>query len=705
MISIGRTSATGASRGQSRGQIAILFALSIVLFAALCAVVVDVAFYWVSTLQAQRAADAAALAGAVYLPGDTTKAYSEARASAAQNGYTTGVTITTIQDSQAVAGGDPRQLDVTINAAVPTFFARVVGISSFPVTKSSKGVYVLPVPMGSPLSYYGVGDFTVQKTVTNTTTTPFTDVSAPGYTSVTPAGWTNPDRGWATGTTNFATSTANNQVQDWRSLNIPSIGGASIDGIVVSFNAKVPTGTTCRVTADVSWNGGGTNYTNVALPTPNLSSTLTNYQIGDPASLAAWGNRHTTWTKPDFTNANFRVRLTYLKPGTCGTLSLNGLSVTVYSHTDTTTTTTTLDTTYGVKDGATLLASQGGWGAVITKGGDESNGDAYSPANNGGSGNSKYDPNGYNYVVSIPAAGSLKVFDPGFCAMGQHPTSGGALGVGDHWIGSQGTPVSTYYTLWNTNGKPGLPSAWSQVSTSGALFENQKGYDPANVNAGDGPPGGGAISGCDAYHDAWWTVAPSLGSGTYVLSVQTTKTKPPNTTADASINSGTNAENMWSIEAPGGFVYGNGRMAVYNNLQVNPPGGGQQFYLAKIDERTGAGKTAQIDIFDAGDVTGDATLKVYSPDNNVQTLARFNYTTDGNCVVGTSDACSGTNRTSIRTANGRKVQLQQHVDPHQHPPADDLRGRRPVAGRLVADPLRGPGWRQRHHDVAGIGVR
>ena len=134
--------------------------------------------------------------------------------------------------------------------------------------------------------------------------------------------------------------------------------------------------------------------------------------------------------------------------------------------------------------------------------------------------------------------------------------------------------------------------------------------------------------------------------------MQTTKTKPPNTTADASINSGTNAENMWSIEAPGGFVYGNGRMAVYNNLQVNPPGGGQQFYLAKIDERTGAGKTAQIDIFDAGDVTGDATLKVYSPDNNVQTLAKFSYTTDGNCVVGTSDACSGTNRTSIRTANG-----------------------------------------------------
>ena len=60
------------------------------LFVGLCAVVVDIAFYWVTTLKVQRAADAAALAGAVYLPGDTTTAYAEARASATQNDFTAG---------------------------------------------------------------------------------------------------------------------------------------------------------------------------------------------------------------------------------------------------------------------------------------------------------------------------------------------------------------------------------------------------------------------------------------------------------------------------------------------------------------------------------------------------------------------------------------------------------------------------------------
>ena len=64
---------------QSRGQILVIFVVATVLFVLLCGVVLDIAYYWVGSLQAQRAADAAALAGAVYLPGDTTSAYSAAR--------------------------------------------------------------------------------------------------------------------------------------------------------------------------------------------------------------------------------------------------------------------------------------------------------------------------------------------------------------------------------------------------------------------------------------------------------------------------------------------------------------------------------------------------------------------------------------------------------------------------------------------------
>ena len=197
-----------SAQPRSRGQVAVIFALSIVLFMGLCAIVVDIAFFWVTTLKVQRAADAAALAGAVYLPGDRATAYAEARASATQNDYTGGggVTVTPVQDA-----GDPRQLDVTITASSPAFFSRVLGISSFAITRSAKGVYVLPVPMGSPLAYYGVGDFAANQTTTNTND--YTDVSAPAYVANPTSGsWSNPTRGWATGTSNYATSSSNNQV-------------------------------------------------------------------------------------------------------------------------------------------------------------------------------------------------------------------------------------------------------------------------------------------------------------------------------------------------------------------------------------------------------------------------------------------------------------------------------------------------------------
>ena len=60
--------------------------------------------------------------------------------------------VTPTQDSN-----NPRQLDVTISTPVQTFFARVLGINSFNATRSAKAIYVQPVPMGSPLAYYGVG--------------------------------------------------------------------------------------------------------------------------------------------------------------------------------------------------------------------------------------------------------------------------------------------------------------------------------------------------------------------------------------------------------------------------------------------------------------------------------------------------------------------------------------------------------------------
>ena len=139
----------------SRGQVVVIFAGAMIAFMALLSLVVDVSWYWANSLRIQRAADAAALAGVIWLPGNAGQATTVALAEATKNGYTNGVagtTISAIQDPD-----NPRRLLVTIGSPVSTFFARVVGIASFPAHRDAKADFVLPVPMGSPLNYYGIG--------------------------------------------------------------------------------------------------------------------------------------------------------------------------------------------------------------------------------------------------------------------------------------------------------------------------------------------------------------------------------------------------------------------------------------------------------------------------------------------------------------------------------------------------------------------
>ena len=667
------------SRDRSRGQVAVIFALSIVLFVALCAVVVDVAFYWVTTLKVQRAADAAALAGAVYLPGDRTSAYAEARASATQNDYTGSgaITVTPVQDT-----GDPRQLDVTIAASSPAFFARVLGITSYPVTRSAKGIYVLPVPMGSPLAYYGVGDFSVNQT-SPVVTPGLTGNSGARAATATPSSVWTQNSGTLVSAVNaadsaYAYTTTNTQAQQWSTFGLLTNLAAneaitSVDGIQVKLTNVKVSATCASTTIAVALSGdNGNTWTTGTQVTGNLTTSNQTFTFGATTNMTAWpGQAWNSLTAP-LSDGKFRLRLTAAKGcATTGTqLRVDQISIQANYTFSRTTMVTTMVTTHGVTDG-TFLTSQGGWGAIITRGGDQGNGDAYAPDNDGTGANLKFNANGYDYAVNLPSGGIIKVFDPGFCAMGSNGV-GGSMGVGDHWIvptaqvpstatGTQ-APVSTYYTVWDSNGNLGLPSSWSQIYTSGALFEGQTGYDPSNMGPnGTGSAPANATSGCDAYHNAWWTVPTgNLGGGTYVLQVQTSKTRPPSGSTDASVNNGTSAENMWAIEAVGGGspqVYGNGRMTVYNNLPYDSAVGGtqtQQFYLAKIDQATGAGKTALIDLFDPGDLAGGATgtLRVFSPDGGTSHAVNFSYTTEGHCTpyTGTS-ACSGTNVGSITTTS------------------------------------------------------
>src|SRR5437773_8282941 len=88
---------TGRFRREQRGQVLVIVAVMIVALLGFTGLVTDVAWYEVNLMRIQRAADAAALAGVVYLPTNVAGAQNAALQESSKNGFANGqngVTVT-----------------------------------------------------------------------------------------------------------------------------------------------------------------------------------------------------------------------------------------------------------------------------------------------------------------------------------------------------------------------------------------------------------------------------------------------------------------------------------------------------------------------------------------------------------------------------------------------------------------------------------
>lgn len=110
---------------RTKGQIAIILTLAIPALVAGLALCTDVAVMYVNWAALQRAADAAALAGANYLPFDSTRAQNTAVSYVTSNS----VLATEVVGTPTVSAD---QLSITVNLSrtVPYFMARVVGLTT-----------------------------------------------------------------------------------------------------------------------------------------------------------------------------------------------------------------------------------------------------------------------------------------------------------------------------------------------------------------------------------------------------------------------------------------------------------------------------------------------------------------------------------------------------------------------------------------------
>ena len=662
---------TAPRRGRiaGRGQMLVIFALSIFVLMGIVAIVIDVSWYWTNSLRVQRAADAAALAGVVYLPGDVLKAVSTAKDEATKNGYTIPVggclagtvCVTPVQDLP-----NTRRMKVTITAPVNTFFMKVFGINSLTATRTSKAEYVLPVPMGSPQNYYGVGLFIAAGAQT-------------GFKSGTPVAggaWVDPTRADGANNNQYATASSSGQAQQWNTFGLLSAPnaipiGATIDGIEVQLDAlRQGSGGNndgCQILVALSWNGGVSwSPTNPDDMSITLDSGEDTFELGGSTNASAWTGH--SWTRNEFLDATFRVRLTFNK-ASCGsgrTAAVDTLSVRISSNAG----------PRPIFDpfGGSVLAPQNFWGAMQSQGAPNIQGDAFmtkyetrqtspkgpndvDPAQDP---DAVYDPTTYyNYGVDIPAgatSGEVWIFDPGFCAVASSQGTGESWTVGGSNGSSSPRPVSAYYQIFNTKGTPyDLLDDGAPIADTGTTFRRLNGSDSTL----GGTNGSSSCTG-SSWHNGWYRLATSvpmnggaLGT-TYRVHTYSTDASAP---ADQDDTTALNSFAIWAT-AIGGTprVYGNGAMEAYVRL---PGGQASTFYLAQI-EAAHAGKTMVIDLWDPGD-TGvlSASLEIMQPTSGGYTPISFDY----QATLGTSDdnasncgAIAGT-ATSVATNTGGSSKL------------------------------------------------
>jgi Flp pilus assembly protein TadG len=137
-----------------RGAIAVVTVLLSVILLVFTALAIDLGRWFVEGQRLQRTVDAAALAGAPYLPGDLARARTEARKLIASNGFDSSVAA--VPDTAIAQDGvRPSRLTVTMSTDVPNAFATVIGSTFKTVTRSATADFAAAATMGSPCNVMG----------------------------------------------------------------------------------------------------------------------------------------------------------------------------------------------------------------------------------------------------------------------------------------------------------------------------------------------------------------------------------------------------------------------------------------------------------------------------------------------------------------------------------------------------------------------
>jgi len=140
-------------RAAEKGAAMAILAVSMTTLIGMAAFGTDLAWFYLNASRIQRAADAGALAGVIWMPGDYSTAEATAYATTQRNGYEDGVDFAEV--TPAAVPNKINQLQVTVRDTVDTFFIKLFGFDDLAITRDAIAEYIPPLKLGSPDSQFG----------------------------------------------------------------------------------------------------------------------------------------------------------------------------------------------------------------------------------------------------------------------------------------------------------------------------------------------------------------------------------------------------------------------------------------------------------------------------------------------------------------------------------------------------------------------
>jgi len=615
------------TRGE-QGLAIVMTALCLIPLMIFAAFGVDLASWYSRISYLQKAADAASLAGTVWMP-DIGEATDVACDSLEKNGIvgnasspncgTTGAFLVTVE-----RGSTATSLRVIVEDPDAVRYFSQVFRGTQSLARSAEAEYNLPIPLGSPLNYFG-GDRT--RTVPPTPPTTYSVSWPTNFASWSPAEMPSdtdcnvasadnqPDGRW---------NAQGNSAPQWQPTNFsgsngrctwtarPSSTGAASATVPPDWETRAPTNAPCNVFQSTA--GANGHWPNVNRYQPGQRNGSTQCQwlavsAVDPASLppAASGGA------PAPTNRPCRVSHSALDgwwgPNSSSGYSASGAPTSVTSATinngyrlcrwNANITSTTPPTPPNPID---VNRSPGFWAMIEGPDAVSTNGDAFMPRcyinNNCGSvQNAQHEPDtdvdrGYWYVVKMPntnlASVDINVFDASYDEAGSITTNAGDRSLSGSEI------ITTEFRVYQQNNL--LDFTDHAPVTLGAANQTE---GSCNWSLGDQT----------AFKGVWsrlCTITAPAPNSIYLINVRT-------------VGDVGNGINGYALEAesnnhvgtqPALYAYEN--MGMQNNNRCTPAGSctppPATFYLAEVGQQY-AGKTLVLDLWDPGDVSsGNAAM-------------------------------------------------------------------------------------------------